>query len=142
MKYKNKKVGNFRSKLEQFCAKELTTNNIPYEYEAWKVELLPKFTFPNICYEKNSKSSYTEASEKIRSITYTPDFVGSNWIIETKGKETSDFILKWKMFKNYLVENNLNYMIFKPTNQKQIKETVKIILNDGLEQNRKIRSQN
>ena len=69
MKYKNKKVGNFRSKLEQFCAKELTTNNIPYEYEAWKVELLPKFTFPNICYEKNSKSSYTEASEKIRSIT-------------------------------------------------------------------------
>jgi len=125
-KYKNKTEGKFRSKLEQFCAKELTANNIDYTYEEWKVDLQPKFVFPYLCYEK-TKHGYLSPSENIRSITYTPDFVGDWWVIETKGQETTDFIIKWKMFKHYLVENKLDYMLFKPTNQKQIKESIKII---------------
>jgi len=44
-------------------------------------------------------------------MTYTPDFVSlptlSNklWIIETKGYPTDSFKLKWKLLKQYAVQN-------------------------------------
>jgi len=44
-------------------------------------------------------------------MTYTPDFVSlptiSNklWIIETKGYPTDAFKLKWKLLKQYAVQN-------------------------------------
>jgi hypothetical protein len=125
-KYKSVAVGKYRSKLEKFCAKELTDNKIKFKYEEWKVELIPKFISSIISYEKTAKG-YVPISPNIRSITYTPDFVGDNWIIETKGQETSDFKIKWKMFKKYIDDNSLNYTLYKPTNQKQIKETIKLI---------------
>lgn len=125
-KYKNKVVGKFRSKLEKFCAEELKLHKIDFKYEEWKVELIPKFISSIISYEKTAKG-YVPISPNIRSITYTPDFVGDNWIIETKGQETSDFKIKWKMFKKYIDDNSLNYTLYKPTNQKQIKETIKLI---------------
>ena len=31
------------------------------------------------------------------------------------------------MFKKYIDDNSLNYTLYKPTNQKQIKETIKLI---------------
>ena len=122
-------MGKFRSKLEKFCAHELIVNKIPFDYEKWSVELQPKFKSSITSYEK-VKKEFVPLSQNIRAITYTPDFVGSNWIIETKGLETSDFKIKWKMFKKYIEEiSEIKYTLFKPTNQKQIKETIKIIKN-------------
>lgn len=125
-KYKNKTTGKFRSNLEKYCAKELDLNKIPYEYEQWKVELMPKFKSSIVSYEK-TKKEFAPISKNIRAITYTPDFVGNNWVIETKGQETSDFKIKWKMFKSYLEINNLDYTLYKPTNQKQVNEVINII---------------
>lgn len=125
-KYKNKIVAGYRSKLEEFCAKELQKENIPFEYETLKVVLQEGFVFDNPSFEKNKKG-YSLNSEKIRPITYTPDFIGDSWIIEVKGRETTDFKIKWKMFKKWLKDNNSTIALFKPTNQKQVLETIKHI---------------
>ncbi len=128
-KYKNKKTLKYRSKLEKFCADNLESNGIMYKYEEWKVVLQEKFKSDILSYEKKKKELVPQ-SDNIREITYTPDFLGDNWIIEVKGRETPDFKIKWKMFKKWLVDNNMNVTLYKPTNQKQVLETISMIKND------------
>lgn len=65
---------------------------------------------------------------RVREITYTPDFVGKDWVIETKGMKTPDFLLKWKLFKKYLIDNNLKYTLYMPSNQKQVRLAIEHIL--------------
>ena len=60
-------------------------------------------------------------------MTYTPDFVGDKWIIETKGNPNDAFPLRWKLFKKYLVDHDLIYDLYVPRNHKQIDETIKQI---------------
>lgn len=79
-KITNKKVKNatpniydgikFRSQLETYVYKQLKAHNLKAEYEPIKFELIPSFVF---------------CGKKIRAMTYTPDFVGDNFIIEAKG---------------------------------------------------------
>ena len=66
---------------------------------------------------------------KVRAITYTPDFVDpqGQWIIEVKGFANDVFPLKWKMFKQHIMQNGLEYKLFLPKNQKQVLETVELI---------------
>ena len=73
----------------------------------------------------------TETREKIRAITYLPDFLCPNrdWIIECKGFANDRFPIKWKMFKNLLKETNPECKLFVPKNQKQVLETIEIIKN-------------
>ena len=52
----------FRSTLEAETAKTLDTLGIPFAYEERKIELLKGFRSP---FQK----------DKVRSITYTPDFI-------------------------------------------------------------------
>jgi len=35
--------------------------------------------------------------------------------------------MRWKLFKRYLFENNLNYDLYMPKNHKQIDECIKMI---------------
>jgi hypothetical protein len=65
---------------------------------------------------------------RVREITYTPDFVGKDWVIETKGMKTPDFLLKWKLFKRYLTDNNLKYTLYMPSSQKQVRLAIEHIL--------------
>lgn len=93
----NKKVRNatpttidgikFRSKLEAFTYNCLKQNNIPFEYEAHKYEIQPKFVY---------------IKESVRPITWTPDFVGDSFIIECKGWANDAFPNKLKQFKYWL----------------------------------------
>lgn len=92
MKYKNKTSEIYRSDLEKNCALLLKENNVDYEYEKYKVLLQDKVKLDVLSIEKG------KTIKTLRKITYTPDFVGNNWIIETKGKRTPDFNIKWKMF--------------------------------------------
>lgn len=115
-KYKNKPTGKYRSKLEAFTADCLNANNIPFGYETQKIELVPGFEASIDTFENGILKP-----RKVRSITYTPDFVGKDWIIEVKGRKTVDFMLKWKLFKKYLTDNNLPYKLYLLSNQKQIK---------------------
>ena len=150
MKYKkrapNKKVRNatileyygktFKSKLELHCYKQLKEHNIKFKYEEIKYELVPSFKFENDSYELfKVKGIRTFGKQRplVRSISYTPDFVGTypgskkKFIIETKGNPNDAFPLRWKLFKRYLQMKKADIDLYMPRNQKQVNEVVELI---------------
>ena len=118
----------FRSKLELFTYKQLEAAGIKSMYEENTYTLLPGFYLEMDSYEP-SKQGYKNNTKKIRAVTYTPDFVDPNnkWIIEVKGYSNDVFPIKWKLFKMYILENEMECTLFLPKNQKQVKETVELI---------------
>ena len=138
----NKKVRNatvcrkdgieFKSKLELYTYNKLKQNKLGGEYEKHRFDLLEKFEFKNSSVEKHRKKGeyiYGKISNKIRGITYTPDFVNikDRWIIECKGYANEQFPLRWKLFKKMINENGLDFDLYLPTNQTQVEETMKLI---------------
>ncbi len=95
----------FRSKLETYTYKKLKEANIAADYESTHFELIPKFEYNN---------------EKVRAMTYLPDFVGKDFIIECKGLIGDSFPLRWKIFKYTLMQKNLNYKLYLVRNQKEV----------------------
>ncbi len=62
-------------------------------------------------------------------ITGAKGFIGKNFIIECKGRANESFPLRWKLFKKLLTENRLGpFTLYKPQNQKECEETVRLIL--------------
>ena len=106
---------NFKSKLEVHCYKRLLENNIKTEYESNRFTLVESFKFNG---------------ESIRQMTYTPDFVGDDYIIECKGNMNDAFPLRWKLFKRHLKDNGLDekYTLYLPRNQKQVDIVIENIL--------------
>ena len=137
MKYKNKKWGKFKSNLEVMAARLLDEAGLEYEYEPWVIKVVKPSKWNGVSYESVGKKKAFKQVNLIRKVDYTPDFVGKNWVMETKGMQTQDFIIRWKLFKRYLEEEGLDYTLFMPTNKKQIEESIKIIkeLNNGREEN-------
>ena len=82
----------FRSTLETETAKTLDALGIPYAYEERKIELLEGFRSP---FQK----------DKVRSVTYTPDFMIGPIMLECKGFETPEWRLKKKLVFKWLSEN-------------------------------------
>lgn len=95
----------FRSKLETYTYKKLKEANIPAQYESLHFELIPKFEYDG---------------EKIRAMTYLPDFIGKDFIIECKGLMGDSFPLRWKIFKYTLMKSNSSYKLYLVRNQKQV----------------------
>ena len=100
----------FRSKLEAYTYKKLKEANIYAEYEQYRYMLLPSFIFEN---------------KTVRAITYLPDFVGNNFIIECKGFPNESWPLREKLFKYYLTNNMPNYSFYLVRNQRQVDELIK-----------------
>lgn len=100
----------FRSKLETYTYRKLKEAGIEAEYEPIHFELIPKFEYQG---------------EKVRAMTYLPDFVGKDFIIECKGLIGDSFPLRWKIFKYTLMKQNSNYKLYLVRNQKQVDELVK-----------------
>ena len=139
----NKKVRNavskvykgikFRSKLELFTYKKLEEAGIKSLYEERKFVLMEGFRFEQDSIEPSNKRAtkgeYINNADKVRDITYTPDFVDPNgkWIIEVKGFANDVFPLKWKLFKNYLQKLGDPPVLYLPKNQKQVLETIELI---------------
>jgi len=119
----------YRSGLEVKMARVLTELRIPFQYEAVKYELQKGFMFETDAYERqaNSKGEYkNRGNKKILPITYTPDFTGEGWIIESKGYANESFPMKWKMFKD-LIKND-KVTLFKPQCHKECELTGELIL--------------
>ena len=79
----------FASGLEKFMYISLREAGIKFKYEGETFVLLNGFHFDNEVYERqaNSKGDYINRGEKrILPIKYTPDFIGEDFIIETKGR--------------------------------------------------------
>lgn len=100
----------FRSKLETYTYKKLKEANITADYEMHRYELLPAFTF-------NDK--------KYRPMTYLPDFVGKNFIIECKGYPNEAWPLREKLFRYYLYSNRLDIDFYVVHTQKEVDELIK-----------------
>lgn len=106
----------FKSKLETYVYKQLKAHNLFVEYEPIKFILIPSFTF---------------CGKKIRAMTYTPDFVGNNFIIEAKGKSNDVFPYKWKWFMWTLLNRGLaeKYKLFIVHNHKEVDNCIQQIIN-------------
>lgn len=67
----------FKSKLEMYCYKKLKEHKINATYEGKTFVLIDAFEYN---------------SEKVRKMTYTPDFVSDDFIIECKGHANESLI--------------------------------------------------
>lgn len=104
---------NFKSKLEVYTYKKLKENNLEPRYEPVKFVLIDSFKYKN---------------EKVRQMTYKPDFVSYDYVIECKGWGNDAFPLRWKIFKYYLFRNNLDYDIYLVRNHKDVNAAIEKIL--------------
>lgn len=118
--FRNKKVKNatityyngikFRSKLEAECAKILDKEGVKYEYEPFKIELLPTFQYDGKTY---------------RAWTYSPDFIlYNNIMVEVKGWETDTWSIKKKMILKYIVDHDYSYEFYMIKNTSQLQKLI------------------
>ena len=109
----------FRSKLECYTYEAFMNAGIPVKYEPKHFTLLDKFVY---------------LDEKIRAITYLPDFVGSykgkQFVVECKGMITESFPLRWKLFKRYLKSHRSKHKCYLVRNHKQVEEMIDDIKNE------------
>lgn len=82
----------YKSTLEAETAETLDKLGLPINYEARKIVLLDGFRCP---YQKN----------KVIGITYKPDFMVGDIILECKGFETPEWKSKKKYIYKWLMEN-------------------------------------
>lgn len=106
----------FRSKLECYTYEAFMNAGISVEYEPKHFTLLEKFEYNG---------------EKIRPITYLPDFIGSykgkKFIVECKGLMGDSFPLRYKLFKHYLKRHKSKARLYLVRNHKQVDEMVEDI---------------
>ena len=107
---------NFRSKLECYTYEAFMEAGIPVKYEPKYFTLLPRFEY---------------LGEKIRPITYLPDFIGKNFIVECKGLMGDSFPLRYKLFKYYLKRHRSKKRCYLVRNHKQVDEMIKDIKCNG-----------
>ena len=121
----------FASVLEKYMYIALKKAKIKAKYEGQTYIVQEGFEFKNKSYERQSNGKgdlVNRGSKKVLPIKYTPDFVSDSFIIECKGRANESFPLRWKMFKKY-VNDNLKYVtLYKPQNQKECDEVIKLIL--------------
>jgi len=123
---------NFASGLEKYMYMALVKAKIKAKYEGETFVLLNGFHFENEVYERqaNSKGEFINRGEKrILPIKYTPDFIGEDFIIETKGRPNESFPIRWKLFKKLVTEQFPSYTLFKPQNQKECDRVIEILKN-------------
>ena len=122
----------FASGLEKYMYIALKKAKIINVYEGATFTLQEGFMFDNESHERQSNgkgSMVNRGSKKILPIKYTPDFVSDSFIIECKGRANESFPIRWKMFKKYIKDNLKHVTLYKPQNQKECDEVVKLILN-------------
>ena len=103
----------FRSKLECYTYEAFMNAGIPVQYEPKHFTLLPKFEYNQ---------------EKIRAMTYLPDFIGNGFIVECKGLMGDSFPLRWKLFKYYLKKHRSKMKCYLVRNHKQVDEMIQELL--------------
>ena len=122
----------FASGLEKYMYMALTKAKIKAKYEGETFVLLNGFHFENEVYERqaNSKGEFINRGKKrILPIKYTPDFIGEDFIIETKGRPNESFPIRWKLFKKLVTEQFPGYILFKPQNHKECDRVIEILKN-------------
>ena len=123
-----------KNATEQYCLDRLKENGLFEGYENKTYEVLPAFEFDDDCFARtqNGKGDFINRNGKVRGISYTPDFVGSDFIIEVKGYIRAGsydaFPLRWKLFKAWHKKNKIGKALYMPRNKKEIDKTIQLIL--------------
>lgn len=102
----------FRSKLECYTYEAFMKAGIPVKYEPKHFVLLDKFEY---------------LGEKIRPLTYLPDFIGKGFVVECKGLMGDSFPLRWKLFKHYLKRHRSKMKCYLVRNHEQVDEMIEEI---------------
>lgn len=133
MAKKKKDLGRYASGLEKYCAEQLESNGIQYEYEP-KYTIMEGFNYPSTYYKSVPKKEFMvdKTSSKCLPITYKPDFLlpTKSVFIETKGfvRRNDSFPLRWKLFMKFLVDSGMgHFRLFIPRNQKQVDQIIKFL---------------
>ena len=123
---------NFASGLEKYMYMALKKHKIKAKYEGETFVLINGFHFENESYERQANGKgelINRGSKRILPIKYTPDFIGEDFIIETKGRANESFPLRWKLFKRLITEQFPDYTLYKPQNQRECDRVIELILN-------------
>ena len=121
----------FASGLERYMYQALKKAKIHADYEGCTFTLQEGFMFDVESYERQSNGKgemVNRGCKKILPIKYTPDFVGSSFIIECKGRANESFPLRWKMFKKYINDHMKHVTLYKPQNQKECDKVIELII--------------
>lgn len=131
----------YKSSLELSMGVLLTEAGINFEYEPKRLELVEGFDFPFKSFERQSNGKgdmVNRGEKKLIGITYTPDFVGEDFIIETKGYANESFPLRYKLFKKWLADQAYDpnkFAIYKPQKVSECEQVIKLIQNGRKERN-------
>ena len=120
----------FASGLEKYMYQALKKAKIQADYEGCTFVLQEGFMLENESYERQSNGKgemVNRGCKKILPIKYTPDFVSSSFKIECKGRANESFPMRWKMFKKYVNWKMKHVTLYKPQNQKECDEVIKLI---------------
>ena len=122
----------FASGLERYMYQILKKNKIKSKYEGETFTLVDGFYFDNEVYERQSNGKgemVNRGCKRILPIKYTPDFIGKDFIIETKGRANESFPMRWKLFKRLVMNQFPHVTLYKPQNQKECDAVIQLILN-------------
>ena len=120
----------FASGLEKYMYIALKKAKIKAIYEGETYVLQEAFNFKIDSYERQANGKgdmVNRGQKKILNIKYTPDFISDSFIIECKGRANESFPLRWKMFKKYVNKYLKHVTLYKPQNQKECDEVIKLI---------------
>ncbi len=125
----------FKSRLEGNMYKLLKESGLSFEYEKEKFTIVTGFKFVNDSYERNANGKgevvQKGGGKSVKKIEYTPDFVitinETKYIIETKGFRTSEFNMRYKLFKRYIKDNDLDYHLYMPHTKTECVKVLQII---------------
>ena len=121
----------FASGLEKYMYQALKKAKIKAKYEGRTYTLVEGFDFESSSYERqsNGKGQFVDrGNKKIQPIKYTPDFVGDDFIIETKGRANESFPMRWKLFKKFVKNEMPHVILYKPQNQKECDKVIELII--------------
>ena len=120
----------FASGLERYMYQVLKKAKIKAKYEGRSYTLIEGFDFESSSYERqsNGKGQFVNrGNKKILPIKYTPDFVGDDFIIETKGRANESFPIRWKLFKRFINKCYPRVTLYKPQNQKECDQVIELL---------------
>jgi len=122
----------FASGLEKYMYQALKKAKIKADYEGRTYTLIEGFDFESSSYERqsNGKGQFVDrGNKKILPIKYTPDFIGDDFIIETKGRANESFPMRWKLFKRWINKYTPHVTLYKPQNQKECDQVIELLTN-------------
>jgi len=120
----------FKSRLEMHTYLLMKEAKLPFGYENETFVLMKG----NVTDVKTIVDGKFKRFNKMRDITYTPDFIVntefSKWFIDVKGFPNDVYPLKKKMFLTYLSQgiHGKHYYFIEPHTLKEVREMINLII--------------